>query len=263
MLGIHSILKRHRLSYNVIDRDKILIPPNWDSWGKIRVLREGFDVEGTSNDWSAAINLDSRAQHDASDRSTELSDENPGTHQTLLNKQNKLLLAYSGVIQDIATHTLQSALFPSLHSLEVDIVPNHDFLATQLAIMDGLKVEEEQARPLNANEKSSEGYSCNTATDFLENTETTGGGRVNEHIGTVHFNMGGIQVDADDVLKRLKQREREETPDREFSSALPVAGSSSGTVPGDKVDSVALTNFFQGLIKKGGGANSPRAKAQQ
>ena len=29
-------------------------------------------------------------------------------------------------------------------------------------------------------------------------------GRVSEHIGPVRFNMGGIQVDADDMLQRLK-----------------------------------------------------------
>jgi dynein light intermediate chain 1 len=29
-------------------------------------------------------------------------------------------------------------------------------------------------------------------------------GRVNEHIGPVQFNMGGIQVDADDMLKKLR-----------------------------------------------------------
>lgn len=31
-------------------------------------------------------------------------------------------------------------------------------------------------------------------------------GKVNEHIGPVQFNMGGIQVDADDMLQRLKVR---------------------------------------------------------
>jgi hypothetical protein len=29
-------------------------------------------------------------------------------------------------------------------------------------------------------------------------------GRVNEHIGPVQFNMGGIQVDADDMVRKLK-----------------------------------------------------------
>ncbi|KAJ2973662.1 hypothetical protein NQ176_g6476 [Zarea fungicola] len=37
-LGITSLLKRQPLKHNVIDRDKIVVPPNWDSWGKIRVL---------------------------------------------------------------------------------------------------------------------------------------------------------------------------------------------------------------------------------
>ncbi|KAI4167123.1 MAG: hypothetical protein LQ348_007722, partial [Seirophora lacunosa] len=54
-LGIHSLLKRQTLKHNVIDRDKVLVPPNWDSWGKIRVLREGFDVEGISSGWSIDI----------------------------------------------------------------------------------------------------------------------------------------------------------------------------------------------------------------
>ena len=52
-LGIQSLLKKQNLKHNVIDRDKILVPPNWDSWGKISVLREGFDVEGVSSGWSS------------------------------------------------------------------------------------------------------------------------------------------------------------------------------------------------------------------
>jgi hypothetical protein len=39
----------------------------------------------------------------------------------------------------------------------------------------------------------------------LEGEESLGDeARVNEHIGPVQFNMGGIQVDADDMLQRLK-----------------------------------------------------------
>ena len=54
-LGIHSLLKRESLKHNVIDRDKILVPANWDSWGKIRIIREGFDMEGVSTAWSIEI----------------------------------------------------------------------------------------------------------------------------------------------------------------------------------------------------------------
>ncbi len=39
----------------VVERDQVFIPPGWDSWGKIRVLREGFDAEGVSLGWSAEL----------------------------------------------------------------------------------------------------------------------------------------------------------------------------------------------------------------
>jgi dynein light intermediate chain 1, cytosolic len=43
------------LKPNVIDRDQIFVPSGWDSWGKIRVLRDGFDVEGVCAGWSVDI----------------------------------------------------------------------------------------------------------------------------------------------------------------------------------------------------------------
>lgn len=61
-LGIKSLLKQQQLKHNVIDRDRVLVPPNWDSWGKIRILREGFDVEGISQKWSLDIDLPQSAR---------------------------------------------------------------------------------------------------------------------------------------------------------------------------------------------------------
>ena len=43
------------LKANVVDRDHVFVPSGWDSWGKIRVLRDGFDVEGVSAGWSADL----------------------------------------------------------------------------------------------------------------------------------------------------------------------------------------------------------------
>ncbi|KAI8075542.1 dynein light intermediate chain-domain-containing protein [Thamnidium elegans] len=37
----------------VIERDTVLVPSGWDSWGKIKVLREGFDCENLSDGWDA------------------------------------------------------------------------------------------------------------------------------------------------------------------------------------------------------------------
>ncbi|KAI9319808.1 dynein light intermediate chain-domain-containing protein [Dichotomocladium elegans] len=41
------------LKAQVIERDSVIVPAGWDSWGKIRVLREGFDCEGVSQGWDA------------------------------------------------------------------------------------------------------------------------------------------------------------------------------------------------------------------
>ena len=64
----------------------------------------------------------------------------------------------------------------------------------------------------------------------------------------MQFNIEGIQVDAKDMLKRLKDREQEESPGRE---------STAPATPEGKSQNKALANFFAGLMKKGG-TSSPR-----
>ncbi|KXN69553.1 DLIC-domain-containing protein [Conidiobolus coronatus NRRL 28638] len=45
-----SILPNHILNFNfkaqVVDREKVFVPAGWDSWNKIRVLRDSFNCEG-------------------------------------------------------------------------------------------------------------------------------------------------------------------------------------------------------------------------
>jgi dynein light intermediate chain 1, cytosolic len=43
------------LKPNVVERDHVFVPSGWDSWGKIRVLRDGFDVEGVCAGWGVDI----------------------------------------------------------------------------------------------------------------------------------------------------------------------------------------------------------------
>lgn len=37
----------------MIDRDQTLIPSGWDSWGKIKILRETFDCDKTGRGWES------------------------------------------------------------------------------------------------------------------------------------------------------------------------------------------------------------------
>jgi dynein light intermediate chain 1 len=36
---------------NILDRDRILVPAGWDSWGKITVMRDGFDAKMWGEAW--------------------------------------------------------------------------------------------------------------------------------------------------------------------------------------------------------------------
>lgn len=65
------------------------------------------------------------------------------------------------------------------------------FLTKQLEVLEQLKIEDEKDR---AAKKAPQ----------LEMSPLEDNSRVNEHIGPVQFNMGGIQVDADDMLQKIK-----------------------------------------------------------
>ncbi|RXW25406.1 hypothetical protein EST38_g437 [Candolleomyces aberdarensis] len=44
---------------NTLDRDHILVPAGWDSWGKIGVLRDGFDAKLWNEAWERDLESDS------------------------------------------------------------------------------------------------------------------------------------------------------------------------------------------------------------
>lgn len=232
-------MKRHPLKHNVVDRDRVLIPPNWDSWGKIRVLREGFDVEAISNGWSHDIELPLQNGHKDQ---TSVNGHKPNP---VLRPPQTLSLAYEDVISDPTMKNPVEDPKLTKDGLEVETLGMQEFLASQAEIMESLKAQEEDS-PDKRESKAIPSPSNAGATDG--NRVSSDGNRVNEHIGPVQFNIGGIQVDAEDMLKRLQ--DREETPDRE--SAVPAT-------PEGKAQNEALASFFAGLMKRGAN-NSPRAQ---
>ncbi|MCJ1393389.1 hypothetical protein MMC18_006263 [Xylographa bjoerkii] len=244
-LGIQSLLKRQILKHNVIDRDKILIPPNWDSWGKIRVLREGFDVEAVSIGWSKDIQLFQlplEQRHDKDQLNFTSSEQRQ--QKSIAESGENSLVVYKNTISNPRKENALEQSNLSRDILEVETMSMQEFLAGQLEVMEHLKAQEEHV----ANRKDDKNTSSSGS------RAKVGGGtgpvddrsRVNDHIGPVQFNVGGIQVDAEDMLKRLN--EREETPDREMPASA---------TPDGKSQNEALASFFAGLIKRNG-SSSPR-----
>ena len=207
-LGIHSLLKKHPLKHNVIDRDKIVVPPNWDSWGKIRVLREGFDVERASEGWSIDLDQPLPHQQRPQSSSTENGAEDgaePGQLELLdgdTDPEGSTVTLYEAAVQDPSMDALQLASRDT-HStkLEVETTETQTFFAQQLKYLEAFKQKNEETSRDNPRVKS-------PRRSDSENGDHAAGrgpeGRVNEHIGPVQFNMGGIQVDADDMVQRLK-----------------------------------------------------------
>lgn len=174
----------------MIDRDKILVPSNWDSWGKIRIIREGFDMEGISTAWSIEI-------QDPPEPLTNGVDDRSSDEQTAnaVDDGTSAVAIFEQTIQDPKRDT-SMALTGSQRNgnkIEVDTSDMQSFLTKQLEVLEQLKAEDEKDRAAKK-------------VPQLEMSPLDDNGRVNEHIGPVQFNMGGIQVDADDMLRKLKVR---------------------------------------------------------
>ncbi|KAJ5575954.1 hypothetical protein N7535_002880 [Penicillium sp. DV-2018c] len=226
-LGIHSLLKRESLKHNVIDRDKILVPANWDSWGKIRIIREGFDMEGVSTAWSIEI-------QDPPEPVYQSTDDSQQNDNGLAEEGTSAVTMFEQTITDPKRGTANP--HSSTTKIEVETSDLQDFFAAQVEKLEELKAKDEKEHQ-------------NQPTPQLEMSPMVDDGKVNDHIGPVQFNMGGIQVDADDMLKKLRDREASRSQKKES----PYAGTGGND---EKAHNQALASFFAGLVKKPG--SSPR-----
>lgn len=53
MLTTSTKSYQFKLKAQVVERDSVLVPAGWDSWGKLRVLREGFDCDSVHQGWDS------------------------------------------------------------------------------------------------------------------------------------------------------------------------------------------------------------------
>ena len=57
---------------NTLDRDRIVVPAGWDSWGKIGVLRDGFDAKAWGEAWERDLLSDTGIELDGGDGARKL-----------------------------------------------------------------------------------------------------------------------------------------------------------------------------------------------
>ncbi|KAF2843716.1 dynein family protein [Patellaria atrata CBS 101060] len=245
-LGIQSTLKKQELKYNTIDRDKVLVPPNWDSWAKIRILREGFDFEGVSQSWSIDIQGQHHEQVNGNHVNGEQEEDRPHQQESE-SEEGSAVAMYEDTIRDPERDSAFSqALTSSTTSrIEIDTTDSQSFLAKQLDVIEQLKSEDDSNAALSKSRKG--------ATSIMHND--IGSGVVEEHIGPVQFNMGGIQVNADDMVQKLKVRSANEV----IETPPPAP---TGPLGDNKSENEQLAAFFENLMKRTGStpaaANTPR-----
>ncbi|KAF7547636.1 hypothetical protein G7046_g8947 [Stylonectria norvegica] len=238
-LGITSLLKRHPLKHNVIDRDKIVVPTNWDSWGKIRVLGGSFDAELVSNAWGEDVGA--KLGSDPSDlEALETTKKQSAETGVQPQQEDSAIARYEDWCRDPNTGGL-AVVENAMHGenwISVESDDTQGFLERQLKILEAFKAK--------APEKAS-----NTNSRVTKKVEYGDGKSVSEHIGPVQFNMGGIQVDADDMLQRLK--------DRNGYSSTSDTEAPEGDNAAKDFDNEQLQSFFSGLMnRKGGSGESAR-----
>ena len=238
-LGIHSALKRQTLKHNVIDRDKILVPSNCDSWGKIRVLREGFDVEETSRGWSLDIQAPDGSAANGNTATSVLESNSSSSHE------GAVLPTYESTILNPHAHAATNLEKPGI---EISTMTTQAFLTTQLEVLEKLKADDEAAAASSSRRDANSSVFSNTSNRPHDE-------RVNEHIGPVQVNVGGIQVDADDLLKKLRSRKE----GAESGSGTPEVNAEKAAKSADemKAENDAIGSFFVGLVKRGA-SGSPR-----
>jgi hypothetical protein len=74
---------------NTLDRDRIVVPAGWDSWGKIVVLRDGFDAKAWGEAWERDLSTDTRIDSDSDDGARKMyaslvEDQGPKVRSNLL-----------------------------------------------------------------------------------------------------------------------------------------------------------------------------------
>jgi dynein light intermediate chain 1 len=201
------------------------------------VLREGFDVELASNGWTIDLQQElGDTESHTNGLETQSNGEDPGYGH--IAPEGSAVDLYEAAVPDPTMDALHRAGRMTLSNrLEIETTETQVFLGQQLKVLESYRLKHEamlreEARSRNGKPSHEDYYNG-------LNPEP----KVLEHIGPVQFNMGGIQVDADDMVQRLKERQT-------YDSSPP---SPEDRDDGPQMDTENLQAFFQGLMARRGG----------
>ncbi|ORX35111.1 dynein light intermediate chain-domain-containing protein [Kockovaella imperatae] len=213
---------------NVLDRDAIMVPTGWDSWGKINVLREGFDPDQVNKAWQVSL----RRVRDGEEEG----DDEEGLEDL-----------WVGMIPDIESEPKRT----DLHAITTTCEPEQTFLARQLDILQKDPNRDPRASFRQAAAAVS-ASAANAGSPSIAITQNTSESGVVGPMGAGGLNLPGVEKamaemeggSADDLKERFAKLGRREST-RPGGPLSPTSPGNPGTTA---VPNEALHNFFQGLL---------------
>ena len=260
-LSIQSLLKRDKAKHNVIERDSVLVPPNWDSWGKIRILGENFEIEAVGDAWSVEI----QTPPENISKIDELGDKGDDEALEAHNAESAVSIFESALRSPAnvrpSTRYNPHAIINTINEEPLVTVPDtQTFLAQQAIILEQLKGDDEK----NSNRRARIGAPVLMGLGSYSDQQEVSNAKMAEHIGPYKVNVGGIQVDAEEMTRRIQERAASRAGQSETGPAPQTPRPSSRlrgseTPDGGRTENEALASFFANLMKKGKGEVSPRS----
>ncbi|KAG0193425.1 hypothetical protein DFQ28_005242 [Apophysomyces sp. BC1034] len=234
---LHRVLTTSSKSYpfhlkaQVVERDAVLVPSGWDSWGKIRVLREGFDCDGVHQGWDADIDALADRQQPGAHGARGIYEEaipDPDTEEQPLNVSPVVVCEDEQLFLERHFETLQRAPEVQRHSGTGDTVTRPSVVG-----------------PL--------GVSSNALDIVRVNSDGNDTGRTSRHkkdSSADKLALGKRMATGTSPVDRLPIL---------TGSTSPSAGGANTTAPvGSSSSHEVLANFFQSLIsKKAGSGGAP------
>ena len=222
-------------------------------------------METIANAWSGEIRAPPEADFDPSTTTKSFANRNAKRKRESEDTPSDEETAVSIFISSLPNPSARTKPFvPSAGANDIVTIPDpQTFLAEQARVLESLRLEDERAE-----QRTGKVVPFTTGSTPLVADQSAARAQLAELTGSYNINVGGIQVDAEEVTRRIRQREadrdresnRVKTPRKAVEGA---GGQASGvaTPDGGKLQNEALANYFAGLMKKAKGSSesqSPR-----
>ncbi|ODN99291.1 hypothetical protein I350_07456 [Cryptococcus amylolentus CBS 6273] len=223
---------------NVLDRDAVMVPSGWDSWGKINVLRDGFDPALVEKGWKVSLSryiAKSAGQEPGEDDGEPLEE------------------FWQALLPSFASPPPQSPA-----NLTTVTEPSQNFLSRQLDLL----MKDPNRDPRQSFRHAA---SATSSSNVPSATNPGAGGFNNTAVGPMGGAAEGLSLPGvEKVMQEMEGRigEGDDAKEGELKDKFARLGRKDGKAapgtPAPAMPNEALHNFFQGLLanrgKTGGSA---------